>query len=133
MGPHEDADQVRHAFGEAIQTAAKEDLWLRDHPPSVEWWGAQFLPARTPQDAPIVTTVQDAYRDATGAEPVVRGMTYGADMRLLVHQGRMPTLLFGPGDIRVAHAPDEFVPIDDLLIATQVLALTILRCCGSMS
>jgi acetylornithine deacetylase len=57
-------------------------------------------------------------------------MPYGADMRLLVHQGQTPTLLFGPGDIRVAHAPDEFVPVDALTTAARVLALTILRFCG---
>ncbi|NBC16840.1 MAG: M20/M25/M40 family metallo-hydrolase, partial [Bacteroidetes bacterium] len=127
------AAQVRRAFEDVLQDAAHQDAWLRDHPPTVEWWGAQFLPARTPTDAPIVTTVQDAYRDATGAAPTLRGMPYGADMRLLVHQGQMPTILFGPGDIRVAHAPDEFVPIDDLLTATRVLALTILRFCGTVS
>ena len=49
-----------------------------------------------------------------GSAPPVEGVTYGADMRLLVNVGRIPTVLFGPGDVRVAHMPDEYVPIDDL-------------------
>ena len=58
-------------------------------------------------------------------------MPYGADMRLLVNEGGTPTILFGPGDIRRAHAPDEFVPIEDLAAATRTLALTILRFCAA--
>ncbi|NBC16506.1 MAG: ArgE/DapE family deacylase, partial [Bacteroidetes bacterium] len=47
VGPHEDAAQVRRAFEDVLQDAAHQDAWLRDHPPTVEWWGAQFLPAHT--------------------------------------------------------------------------------------
>lgn len=57
-------------------------------------------------------------------------MTYGADMRLLVNLGQTPSVLFGPGDVRVSHRPDEFVPIADLATATRTLALTALRFCG---
>ena len=130
IGPHEDLPTVKAAFEEAIRETAQEDAWLRDHPPTVEWWGAQFAPAQIPSDHPIVTTVADAVLDTTGEAATLRGMPYGADMRLLVNQGQIPTILFGPGDIRTAHAPDEHISIDALRTATQVLALTILRFCG---
>ncbi len=42
------------------------------------------------------------------------GVSYGADMRLLVNVGRIPIVLFGPGHARVAHMSDEHVPIDEL-------------------
>jgi acetylornithine deacetylase len=61
----------------------------------------------------------------------VEGVPYGADMRLLVNEGGIPTILFGPGDVRQSHRPDEFVPLDDLLLATRALALTVLRYCGA--
>ena len=57
-------------------------------------------------------------------------MTYGADMRLLVNEGQTPTVLFGPGDVRNAHRPDEYVPVDELVVAVRTLALTALRFCG---
>jgi acetylornithine deacetylase len=57
-------------------------------------------------------------------------MTYGADMRLLVNVGGIPTVLYGPGDVRDAHRPNESVAIADLQTATRVLALTALRFCG---
>ena len=51
-------------------------------------------------------------------------------MRLLVNVGNTPTVMFGPGDVRVSHRPDEYVPIADLLAVTRTLALTALRFCG---
>jgi acetylornithine deacetylase len=38
-------------------------------------------------------------------------------------------VLYGPGDVRRAHAPDEFVPAADLEAVTRTLALSILRFC----
>ena len=84
----------------------------------------------TDVDHPIVTTVAAAAADVTGTAPPVEGVTYGADMRLLVNVGRIPTVLFGPGDVRVAHMADEHVPIEDLRSAAQALVLTALRFCG---
>jgi acetylornithine deacetylase len=126
----EDVSAARRAFEEAIARAAAADPWLDGHPPEVEWWGGRFDPAVTSLDDPIVTTVSAAAADVTGAAPPVEGVTYGADMRLLVNVGRVPTVLFGPGDVRVAHMPDEHVPIDDLKAAAQTLILTALRFCG---
>ena len=51
-------------------------------------------------------------------------------MRLLVNVGGIPTVLFGPGDVRVAHMPDEYVPLDELRLAAEALVLTALRFCG---
>lgn len=126
----EDPREARRELVEAIDEAARADPWLREHPPAVEWWGGQFEPAAIPADHPIVTLVSGAYHEITGRAPSVRGMPYGADMRLLVNEGGTPTIVFGPGDVRRAHAPDEFVTIAELVAATRVLALSILRFCG---
>lgn len=130
LSPGERPDDVRRAFAGVIADAARSDRWLREHPPVLEWWGAQFEPASTDVGDPVVATVGGAHRSVTGTSPVMRGMPYGADMRLLVNEGGVPTVIYGPGDVRRAHAPDEFVPIRDLTTVTEVLALSILRFCG---
>lgn len=130
VGIGEDLDAARAELEDAIETAAAEDDWLVEHPPVVEWWGARFEPAAIAVDHPLVTTLSDALESVTREPPVIRGMPYGADMHLLVNQGRVPTVLFGPGDVRVAHAPDEFVPIAELEVATRALVVAILRYCG---
>ena len=126
----EDPDTARCAFEDAIARAALDDPWLREHAPQVQWWGGRFDPAATDRGHPIVTTVVGAVASVTGAAPPIEGVTYGADMRLLVNVGGIPTVLFGPGDIRVAHTPDEYVPVAQLREATEALALTALRFCG---
>lgn len=131
VAPSEDPADVRQAFANVIDQAAEHDPWLRDHPPRLEWWGAQFAPASTDPDHALPQTLINAHRDVTGQAPVIRGMPYGADMRLLVNQGGMPTVIYGPGDVRQAHAPDEYVPIADLETATRTLALSLLRFCGT--
>jgi acetylornithine deacetylase len=131
IAANEDPEKAKKDFENRLQKAAAEDSWLADHPPKVEWWGGQFEPAETPLDSPIISILSKAFAELHGKEPVQRGVTYGADMRLLVNYARTPTLLFGPGDIRYAHQPDEFVPIEDLLSVTRTLVLTALRFCGA--
>jgi acetylornithine deacetylase len=103
---------------------------LRHHPPAVEWWGGQFHPGRTDMDAAIVSTVLSAATQVTGTRPAVRGMPYGCDLGLTTNVGNIPTVVFGPGDVRDAHRPDESVPVDDLVAVAQTLAATTLRFCG---
>ena len=126
----EEPAAARQAFEEAIARAAAADPWLRDHPPDVEWWGGRFDSAVTDVRDPIVTTLNAAVTALTGSAPPVEGVTYGSDMRLLVNTGGIPTVLFGPGDVRVAHMPDEYVPVDELRRAAEALIVTALRFCG---
>ncbi|TVR98022.1 MAG: ArgE/DapE family deacylase [Wenzhouxiangellaceae bacterium] len=133
VGIDEDPDQARAELDQAIADLAATDPWLSKHPMRVEWWGARFMPAAIPVDDPIVTELSSAWQAACGQQAMIRGMPYGADMHLLVKQGQTPTVLFGPGDVRLAHAPDEYVPIRELEAVTRTLVLTILRFCGLKS
>ena len=81
----------------------------------------------------IAAAVQESHRAVTDTEPKVTGVPYGSDMGLLVNHGDTPTVLYGPGDVRNAHRPDEFVPVDEVFNATKTLALTAMRFCGSAS
>jgi len=126
----ERVEDARRSVENAIAKAAEADPWLRENPPRLEWSGYQFDPASIESDHPIVEEVQKAYADATGEQARLEGMTYASDMRHLINTGGVPTVLFGPGDVRQAHAPDEYVEIRDLVTAARVLALTALRFCG---
>ena len=121
---------ARQSLEQTLTAAAAEDAWLRDHPPEVDWWGGQFAPCATDIDDPVVTIVQTALRTLTGYDAPIQGVTYGSDLRLLTGEGGIPAVLFGPGDVRQAHQVDEFVPIDDLILAVRCLALTALRYCN---
>jgi acetylornithine deacetylase len=123
-------EEARRSLEEAIRKASERDAWLREHPPRVEWIGYQFKPASIPVRDPVVETVAGSFRDAAGRAPGIEGVPYSSDMHYLVYDAETPTLLFGPGDVRRSHSPDEYVPLSDLVTVARTLCLTAMRFCG---
>ncbi len=105
-----------------IAEAAAADPFLRDHPPVVELVGGKFSSARVPADHPLPVGLAAVSEAVTGRRPSLLGEPYGADMRLLVNEGRTPTVIFGPGHVERAHVADESVPVDDVVTCARVLA-----------
>jgi acetylornithine deacetylase len=128
--PGEEVDPFKDLVSERIGAVAERDPWLREHPPGLEWFGGQFAPAKVEPDAPICEAVRVAHERVTGEKPPVEGVPYGADMRLFIRFGGMPCVMYGAGDARVAHAPDEHISITDLLTATSTVACLLAGWCG---
>ncbi len=128
--PGEEVEPFRELVEGRIAAVAESDPWLRRHPPELTWFGGQFAPAEVPPDAPICEAIERAHERVTGERPSVEGVPYGADMRLFVRFGGMPCVMYGAGDVRVAHAPDEHISISDLLTATQTVACLLADWCG---
>jgi acetylornithine deacetylase len=128
--PTEDLESAELEFLASLAEASEKDPWLRDHPPEVEWWGGRFKPAVVCLDDPVVEELRTALQDLGRPSPPLKGVPYGSDMRHLVHEGETPTVLFGPGDIRKAHASDESVVMGQVELVAKTLALTALRYCG---
>ena len=131
VAPEEGVEEARREFMGAVKRAADRDPFLRATPPEVEWWGGTFHPARISAEEPVVQTLLAATEAVTGTRAAMAGVTYGSDMRLLVREGRTPTVLFGPGDVRRAHATDESVSLQEVERTARTLILTALRFCGS--
>jgi len=110
-----------------IAAACEADPFLRDHPVGLELTGGKFSSARVPADHPLPVSLAAAAEGVLGRRPALLGEPYGADMRLLVIEGRTPTVIFGPGDVRVAHSADEFVSLDEVADCARVLAAWVVR------
>ncbi|MBA2534063.1 MAG: ArgE/DapE family deacylase [Rubrobacter sp.] len=128
--PGEEVEPFKDLVSERIAAVAERDPWLREHPPQLEWFGGQFGPAEVASDAPICEAVIEAHERVTGEKPSVEGVPYGADMRLFLHFGGMPCVMYGAGDVNVAHAPDEHISVTDLLTATSTIACLLAGWCG---
>ena len=115
----------------AIEAACAADPFLRDHPVGLEITGGRFSSSRVPADHPLPVAVAAAAEATLGRRPAFLGEPYGADMRLLVNEGRTPTVIFGPGDIRVAHSADEHVRLAEVAACARVLAAWVLRELGA--
>ena len=84
-------------------------------------------PSDVATDAPIVTALQGALRDSN-EEVRIQGMTAWTDAALLNAAG-IPAICFGPGDIGLAHAAEEYVMVDEIERATRVLERLALQWC----
>jgi acetylornithine deacetylase len=127
--PDEDPGSARAELERAVAEGARSDVFLRDHPPTVEWWGGRFLPASTSVDHELVRALSEAAAAVTGHPTALEGVTYGADAGLLSTVAGLPTVLFGAGDIRRAHRPDEYVELDELVAMARAIAVLVLRYC----
>ena len=127
----EDPQAARLAVEQALAEAAAADPWLRDHPPSVTWPGGQFASGRTPAGHPLIAQMQSAIAAGGHCDvPLLAAAPYGSDLRLYAGVGGIPTLHYGPGDVRLAHAPREQVRIDELIAVTRALLVLAVRRCG---
>jgi acetylornithine deacetylase len=116
--PDAAADELRACIGAANDAHP----FLRDHPASVEIVGARFGTSRVAIDHPLPAGLAAAAKAVTGRRPELLGVPYGADMRLFVNVGDTPCVIFGPGDVRLAHGADERVPLAEVEACARVLA-----------
>lgn len=66
------------------------------------------------QSQPFVKQCVAVYRRFFGASPVFEGKSAGTDASHLVSLGRIPTIVFGPGDYRQSHTVDEKLELAQL-------------------
>jgi succinyl-diaminopimelate desuccinylase len=85
-------------------------------------------PVLADKKAPIVTTVSDAIRDVMGVDPafVVSPGTY--DQKHIDRIGKLKNCIaYGPGILELAHQPDEWISITDMLDSARVMALSLAK------
>lgn len=81
---------------------------------------------------PVVGALTSAYKDIMHHKPKIVGVPYWTDAALLVSKG-IPACLFGPGDIRLAHSADEYVPVKEVEKGSLIFEETIRNFCGVKS
>jgi acetylornithine deacetylase len=85
-------------------------------------------PSDVSPGAPIVQALERALGDA-GETVRVEGMSAWTDAALLNGAG-IPAICFGPGDITLAHAAEEWVDTGEIARATSVLERLVRAWCG---
>ena len=80
--------------------------------------------AETPADAPLVRALEELTGQTAGT------VAFGTEAPQLAELGA-DAVVFGPGDIRVAHRTGEFVPVAELRECVRVLRRTVERFCAS--
>ncbi len=91
-----------------------------------ELWSVS--PTMTEKDAPVVQTVSNAIREVLGKEPefVVSPGTY--DQKHIDRIGKLKNCIaYGPGLLELAHKPDEYVGVEDMVQSAKVMGLCLIE------
>jgi len=116
--PGEAPESVRAEIGEIARRAASGMEGITVEVEESGWGGPATMQA---EDAPLVRSMIEANRHlGLSTEPT--GFSMATDGRYFARKG-IPTVIYGPGDPKLAHVPDEWVGVDELIQATRAYAL----------
>jgi acetylornithine deacetylase len=112
----------------AVEAALRADDWFAESPP--RWtWATDYPPSEIDPDEDIVTVTRAATAEL-GAGARAEGIDTTYDGALLTRLAGVPSPAFGPGDLGRAHAPDEWIGVDELVLGARAYARAICAWCG---
>ncbi len=80
------------------------------------------LPSMTDRNAPVVQTVTKAIEDVMGITPEYVASPGTYDQKHIDRIGKLKNCIaYGPGILELAHKPDEYIGIDDMVESAQVM------------
>jgi acetylornithine deacetylase/succinyl-diaminopimelate desuccinylase-like protein len=135
--PQEAAEDIAHEIEEHVLAGCRQDTWLRDNPPEFEWVN-RWRPMELPWEHPLVQVMARGHEAATGAtldppspqNPVNFGAASDASF---YEEAGIPAVVYGPGDLKIAHCRDEHVELGEVTTAAKALAATVIDWCGPAS
>jgi succinyl-diaminopimelate desuccinylase len=114
--PEEAVAEVREVAQRALEEVPGLRVVVEAAP---EWPGRPAI--LQPENSPLVRTMT-AVNAYLGLDTTLTGFSMGTDGRFFAARG-YPTLIYGPGDPRLAHQPDEWVSLDELVDCARAYAL----------
>ncbi|MFP7569684.1 acetylornithine deacetylase/succinyl-diaminopimelate desuccinylase family protein [Marivita sp. S2033] len=82
----------------------------------------RVIPSMTDKSAPVVTTVHAAIRDVLGQDPTYVASPGSYDQKHIDRIGKLRNCIaYGPGVLELAHKPDEWIGVTDMLDSAKVM------------
>ena len=80
------------------------------------------LPSMTDREAPVVRTVAKAIQDVMGKDPEYVASPGTYDQKHIDRIGKLKNCIaYGPGVLELAHKPDEWIGVDDMIDSACVM------------
>lgn len=108
--------------------AGTKGAWCFSDIPSKSWTGKEFvfhsfLPAwKIARDHVLVRAAEAAYEAIRNDKPVLFQMGASTNGVTTAGMFHLPTIVFGPGDISVAHSVNEYCGVQSMLDASRIYA-----------
>ena len=80
-------------------------------------------PVETSPNDPMVQSFYDVVAEVAGERPVPKGVRYYTDAVAFVPVLKIPMIICGPGDAKLAHQPNEHVEVSKLVQAAKIYTL----------
>lgn len=112
----------------SIAAANAGDDFLDTHPAHLEFLHHDDSTRQSPQ-IPLAVQMGQVLTER-GLSGQAKAGPFACDMRHLVNQGNIPTIIFGPGSIAQAHKPDETITLQEYLDCIEHLIAFIWSWCN---
>ncbi len=124
-------EQVQADLEAFIQKLRDEDpelgIEVEFEPGALQW----IDPTEVSPEEPLVLAAQRAAEQVLGIAPPFGACPGWTDSRWIQGEGGIPTIpAFGPGLLTVCHGPNERVPVEGIVKAAKIYALTAARFLG---
>ncbi|EFC35936.1 acetylornithine deacetylase [Naegleria gruberi] len=100
------------------------------YPSKLEFIGASWVPGYVPLEHEFVSQLTKSFSQVTGQDPIIASSPWATDAGYVNALGNTPSVVFGPGVTHMAHQTNEYIPIENIYKAAEVIANTIVDWCG---
>lgn len=129
VSPEETIEEAKLEMAEWIRLLKNIDPWFAEQPAVLEWFGARWVPGAIDMQHKFVDSLIANYQLVVEEVPTVEASPWGTDGGLLTKVASTPAVVFGPGVTEKAHHPNEYIEIDKVFQAAEIIALTIIDWC----
>ena len=125
--PNKTLEQVKKELKDAIENCG--DDWIKSH------YKLSFDKLHNDaytigKEHPLAKTLGKAAEDAF-LSPDIKGWIVSCDARLFAKAGKIPVVVFGPGSLDDAHSNHEKIELNQMKIAAEVVARTVINWCNN--
>ncbi|MDQ0271983.1 peptidase [Cytobacillus purgationiresistens] len=130
VAPNEQMKDVEKELENCVAEASAQDEWLQKNPPAIEWFGGRWLPGNLEVEHPLMASISHAFEKVKNEKPIIEASPWGTDGGILSNIGNTPVVVIGPGVTASAHDVNEYIHIDEVFTAAEIIAHTIVDWCG---
>jgi len=131
--PSESLQEVLREYEDILEELSKEYPGFKGvmrRMPSSLMKKFDHVPMETSPDHPLVSAVKDSIELITGAQPKMTTRRGWTDAAILNYYGKIPTVVYGPGDISRSHTPGEYITVEELIDGFKAYSLIAMKFCG---
>ena len=127
--PGSSVAQTQARVRDAVAAAGRQDAWLREFPPELEFFGFRAAPSVVDTASAPMRLLAACHEQLNGSPLTFTADTATTDQRFFLNELGIPATCYGPTGEHI-HAAGERVFIPSIRQTARVLALFILRWCG---